>query len=384
MSAANMFPPPQNPNDLGRGPMVMGLTWTFTGLAVITTLLRLYVRKRISPRLIVEDWLMLVAMIFQLIAQTFVSVSFKYGMGKHLYDLYLPDEVVTMSMWEWFSVPPGLAAGIFGRLSICILLIRLFGVHVWFKYYAITLTACGVIMNILIPICLYVSRHPVQSLWNPFIPNATQWAPHIVQYMMYLGQSFYALADLTFVIFSIIFISKLHMTLNRRLGLIALMAMSLFTCGISIMKGVSAIDQQSGPDGTYTGALSLLWATLEQACVVLLGNVAPLRALVKLDMPVLSAFTNSMASLLHRSSRSTVKQSTLSKTTGQHHGTYHDIEASSIGLGNQSNSTWHEVKGNDSADGSSDRRLVHHDGQVWRTHDFTITYSESGTAPEAK
>ena len=93
-----------------------------------------------------------------------------------------------MSMWEWFSVPPGLVSGIFGRISICVLLVRLFGgVHTWFKYYAIILTACGVIMNILICISMYASRKPVQSLWDPFIPS-TGWKPNTVQAMMYLGQ----------------------------------------------------------------------------------------------------------------------------------------------------------------------------------------------------
>lgn len=63
MSSTAAFPPPKNPNDLGRGPMVMGLTWTFTSLAITTTLLRLYVRKRMGPCLAIEDWLMFVAMV---------------------------------------------------------------------------------------------------------------------------------------------------------------------------------------------------------------------------------------------------------------------------------------------------------------------------------
>lgn len=61
-----MYPPPQNTENLGCGPLVMGLTWTFTGLAIITTLLRLYVRRRIGPRLAVDDWLMLGAMVSDL------------------------------------------------------------------------------------------------------------------------------------------------------------------------------------------------------------------------------------------------------------------------------------------------------------------------------
>ena len=58
-------------------------------------------------------------------------------------------------MREWFSVPLGLVSGMFGRISICVLLIRLIGgVHKWLKCYALTLTACGVIISILICISL--------------------------------------------------------------------------------------------------------------------------------------------------------------------------------------------------------------------------------------
>jgi len=79
-------------------------------------------------------------------------------------------------------------SGIFGRISICILLVRLFGgVHKWFKYYALLLTACGVIMSILICVSIYASRKPIESLWDPFIPS-TGWKPNVVQDMMYLGQ----------------------------------------------------------------------------------------------------------------------------------------------------------------------------------------------------
>ncbi|KAI1097617.1 hypothetical protein F4804DRAFT_327117 [Jackrogersella minutella] len=364
-STPSTFPPPVNPNDLGRGPMVMGLTWTFTGLAIITTLLRLYVRKQIAPRLGTDDWLMLVAMLFQLVAQIFVSISFKYGMGKHLWDISQPDELVAMSMWDWFSVPPGLVSGIFGRISICVLLIRLFGVNIWFRYYAMVLTALGVMMSIVVGTCIYAENKPVQALWDPYIPNSKQWNPSTVPDLMFLGQALYALADLTFVIFPVIIVSKLHMSLRRRLGLIALMTLSLFTCGMSIMKGVSAIAKQAGSDATYTSALSLLWATVEQACVVLLGNIVPLRAVRKLEIPsVLSTLGNSVVTLLGQSTRADSKSSAVE----YHNGTYEDIEMNTHGLGGKPNAVWHELEDHSK---SSFRR----DGLVKRTDSFTVTYT---------
>jgi beta-lactamase regulating signal transducer with metallopeptidase domain len=76
MASTPVFPPPVNPDDPGRGPMVIGITWTFSGLAVITTILRLYVRKRIGKYWSADDWLMLGAMV-SLIPHPMCSSSVK-------------------------------------------------------------------------------------------------------------------------------------------------------------------------------------------------------------------------------------------------------------------------------------------------------------------
>jgi dolichyl-phosphate-mannose--protein O-mannosyl transferase len=57
------FPPPINPDDLGRGPMIIGLTWSFTGLAVIAVLLRLYIRKKVTHITGWDDWFMLASVV---------------------------------------------------------------------------------------------------------------------------------------------------------------------------------------------------------------------------------------------------------------------------------------------------------------------------------
>lgn len=59
----SMFPDPVNPDDPGRGPLVMGLTWTFSSLALIVVIVRFWVRVAVTKILTVEDWLMLAAVV---------------------------------------------------------------------------------------------------------------------------------------------------------------------------------------------------------------------------------------------------------------------------------------------------------------------------------
>lgn len=60
--SALVFPPPVNPNDLGRGPLVVGMCWTFTSLCIIVIALRFYVRRRIHV-IGWDDWIMLAAVV---------------------------------------------------------------------------------------------------------------------------------------------------------------------------------------------------------------------------------------------------------------------------------------------------------------------------------
>jgi hypothetical protein len=54
--------PPVNPNDLGRGPLVIGVLWALTSLAVLVVAARLYLRKVIGA-LGWDDFLILIAMV---------------------------------------------------------------------------------------------------------------------------------------------------------------------------------------------------------------------------------------------------------------------------------------------------------------------------------
>lgn len=65
--AMPMFPPPVNPSDLGRGPLVIGLTWTFSGLALIVVFVLFWIRIAVIKALKVEDWLILVAAVSTLL-----------------------------------------------------------------------------------------------------------------------------------------------------------------------------------------------------------------------------------------------------------------------------------------------------------------------------
>ena len=68
------FPPPVDPGDPGRGPLIMGFGWTFTILAIIAVGFRFYLRRRFGSGSGWDDWLMFIALVcLPLWAETLVS-----------------------------------------------------------------------------------------------------------------------------------------------------------------------------------------------------------------------------------------------------------------------------------------------------------------------
>lgn len=57
------FPPPVNPEDPGRGPEVVGLSWATTTIALLAVGLRIYLRKTFHKHIALDDWLMCLAMV---------------------------------------------------------------------------------------------------------------------------------------------------------------------------------------------------------------------------------------------------------------------------------------------------------------------------------
>lgn len=51
------------PDNLGRGPLIMGLTWSFAVLATIAVGLRFYIRIELNNRPSLDDWLIAVALV---------------------------------------------------------------------------------------------------------------------------------------------------------------------------------------------------------------------------------------------------------------------------------------------------------------------------------
>lgn len=123
--------------------------------------------------------------------QACITVGYTYGLGKRDMNLSF-DQLVSILKWMWISSTFSILASTIARISIAVLLIRLFGLHLWLKWFLIVFTAIQSIGGFLIILFVWVQVKPVEGLWNPLLP-ATRWNPDIQKNAAIVGQCQYGL-----------------------------------------------------------------------------------------------------------------------------------------------------------------------------------------------
>jgi hypothetical protein len=164
----------------GIGRLILGLTWTFTGLAIIVVVARFIIRKRISKSWSADDWIMLLALVLQVVYQAEFTVLVSWGEGLP-YDRLTAVQKITKSKWGYISAIPSILTSCIARISIAILLVRIFGVRRWIKWYLIIFTSLETILSILSIIFLVAQCTPWSGLWDHTI-KAKCWDPFIYAY----------------------------------------------------------------------------------------------------------------------------------------------------------------------------------------------------------
>jgi hypothetical protein len=145
----------------------------------------------------------------------------------------------------------------------------------------------------------------------------------------------------------VIIVFKLTMPMRRKIGLVLLLALSIFTMGCSIAKAVYAASGTNAiSDKQYMLSLSLMWSTLEQAFVITMGCAPPLSSITKLNVPFVSSLGASMKKLV--ASRGSASRSGASSEMGtSKNGVYYELGVAGKTVSdvraNSNKSTWSQT-----------------------------------------
>jgi hypothetical protein len=365
-------------DDPGFGPGILGATWTLTIVAGLTVGLRLYTRAKITKLLSWDDWIMLVAMILQCFYLAFIHVSCTWGLGRPMQVMMMQlDKLSMVQKWSWISTTFGTSVSVLARISIAILLIRIFGTKIWLKWFLIVFTTLTALNGVLAIIFSWADTKPVQAIWELTTPSE-RWDPRISGYTAFSLQVFYAFTDLTYVAFPLAIVWRLNMSVRRRIGLMTVMGLSLVTLAAAVLKiAIIVIITWGGPVANGGGAnyfqgIVYLTSSIEQAMVIIMGCVPTFQAISKLEFTRLRNVSSSLSSFITKRRK---KYGDSTPSTQYSRSGYRDLEMQAQ-TGATSESKEHLDVVSTREYGQSDNSIAGKPGHIRRTDKYTVTYQQ--------
>lgn len=258
-STADASNPLDAPGDIGV-PLII-LTWVLFGVAFLIVALRIWTRLvYLGSRLALHDWLILCAVVSEIIHSTLLTMAQKYGLGRHIGTLQGPNiskAAHYMHVSESFSI----ITSYFGRISFAVFLLSVMGKTAKTRRHILfALIIIDTIINVIVAIQTYsqCGSH-INALWHPALQKLGYCeSPDVETYIGYVQASINSLCDLVLTIIPITIVYKLKMPRSTKLGLGALLTLSSFALIASIAKAIEIQQLAKGPDFTckYTHLLS--------------------------------------------------------------------------------------------------------------------------------
>ncbi|KAK3301753.1 uncharacterized protein B0T15DRAFT_544519 [Chaetomium strumarium] len=236
--------------------MIITICTVLSALSIAVVSMRLWIRHK-NHGLASDDWMAAIAMVFALIYSILCIVQTKYGLGLPL-SLRPPENLIPYTRTNYAGRPIYQMGISFFKVALLISYLRLFKgtSHVIYRrvvWIAIFLVVAG---HLGCSLCLIFACNPVNKSWEPTIPG-TCLAP---------GPSFTAYAVVTIVsdvgvtIIPIPMLLRLKVNIYKKLGLIVIFILGIFTTICSIFR-YTQIDRIQHGDGNST--MLIVWGVIE-------------------------------------------------------------------------------------------------------------------------
>ncbi|RGP79896.1 integral membrane [Fusarium longipes] len=238
-------------------PKIIGITVALTVLAVSIVSARLYIRWK-ARGMAGDDWMSALSMLFALIYSGICIAQTRYGLGLPIPDR--PKENLVPYTRINFAGRPFYQLGIsFFKIALLISYLRLLrGTDNKVYRRVIWLTALLVFLSHLgCTLALVFACNPVDKSWNPLkdgqcLPPGPSFTGYAVVTIV---------SDVVVAVLPIPVLVKLEIKLAKKIGLIAIFTLGIFTTVCSIQR-YRQIDRIQNPkDGNST--MLVLWGTIE-------------------------------------------------------------------------------------------------------------------------
>ncbi|KAM7194410.1 96ca82bc-67f3-4b3a-ab36-ffe7d8f40fbe [Naviculisporaceae sp. PSN 640] len=265
------------------GPLLNGVFWTLTILALVFLLLRLHVKlSRASVTLWRDDHLLILSWIALLISAATTSACVALDYGKHLYDMD-PANLPLMPFIAVFAGFFSVLAAAWSKTSFALTLLRLAassescnGKRNYMKYLIwFIIVTVNLILGVAM-LTMWVKCWPIAKIWDGSITEGRCINPGdiIIYYQFTAGWS--GTMDIVLALCPWVMLWKLTMTRREKIGVAVAMSMGV-VAGIASFVKMGMLPNLDG-DPVDTVAVTI-WGGAEGAISIMAASIPVLRTL---------------------------------------------------------------------------------------------------------
>ncbi|KAJ5594910.1 uncharacterized protein N7459_001118 [Penicillium hispanicum] len=289
----------------GRGPLVLGITWAEMGLALVLIILRAKTASvcpthHLSSGVFGLRWdfiWVLVAFSVALAAQSFMTVSARYGLGNHQ-DLLSYENIVKTNLWSWIGQVIAVFDLVLARIAVIAFLLSIqSGTVTKTRYLLYFVGSIQAVINVIEIGLIFKQCTPTSKLWDTNLPGTCNMVVVCSQVGFAQG-SIGAASDFFLAAYPVYIIGRLQtMKLSTKVGLCLIMGGGLIAGIAGINKTIAIASITHEEDLTYAIYRLNTWVLTEMWFIIIFGSIPVLR-------PFFVRFTQDIKSATGYSSRS--------------------------------------------------------------------------------
>lgn len=247
-----------------QGPMLLAVSYSLLTIAIITVILRLYLRLGLRNGINSDDYTILASLVghdattypskhsltmHQVAAIIGVGCLTKLiheGLGRHIYCLPL-EQVPQALKWSIIAQIFNVIGIGLAKISVCLCVLRIIdrtrSALATFLWVVIAFVSASHLSQVIL---FLIECRPMAAVWNPHI-HGKCFSSHITYLAGYIGFGLDAFTDLICAGIPIFILHRLHINKRTKLALCCLMGLGSLTAGCAIakaitLKGVFAFD----------------------------------------------------------------------------------------------------------------------------------------------
>ncbi|TLD18118.1 hypothetical protein PspLS_10440 [Pyricularia sp. CBS 133598] len=261
-----------------KGPMALAAVIVISVVSTTFAAARLFTRGMVMGKLMLDDYLILAAVILGWMNVATFGTAVSHGFGQHIDNLTVEQRSQAM-MWSIIGYTPGLLSLSLPKPAVVALLTKALNPGKWHKIF-LWFIAVLCVTNLVPYITLYYAQcRPVQAVWDPSVSGTCLSKSILIGYASY-SSAFCAFADVYLSVYPAVVLAKLQMNIRKKIALgIALGLGSLST--IAVIYKMTKLPMIASPDPTFDTVDLVIWTILEGSIIIIAACVPVLQPLVE-------------------------------------------------------------------------------------------------------